>query len=50
MTSATKDDTENYIYTLLDIESDFAKLHCLLDNNSKMTTEECKQLKISLIF
>lgn len=45
MTSATKDDTENYIYTLLDIESDFAKLHCQLDNNSKIATEELQSFK-----
>lgn len=45
MTSATKDDTENYIYTLLDIESDFAKLHCQMDNNSKTATEELQTLK-----
>ncbi len=45
ITSATKDDTENYIYTLLDIESDFAKLHCLLDSNTKTTEDDLQVIK-----
>lgn len=45
MTSATKDDTDDYIYTLLDIESDFAKLHCTLDDTSKLTVEDLQSIK-----
>lgn len=45
MTSATKDDTDDYIYTLLDIESDFAKLHCTLDDTSKLTVDDLQSIK-----
>ena len=43
--TTTKDDTESYIYTLLDIESDFLKLHKVLDDNAKITTQDINSLK-----
>ena len=45
ITSTTKDDTESYIYTLLDIESDFLKLHKFLDDNTKITSQDINSLK-----
>ncbi|MDD3237466.1 MAG: hypothetical protein PHV37_05145 [Candidatus Gastranaerophilales bacterium] len=39
ITTATKDDTDEYIYTLLDIESDFAKLHCALEEKEQEKKE-----------
>jgi len=45
ITSTTKDDTESYIYTLLDIESDFLKLHKFLDDNTKITSQDINALK-----
>lgn len=45
ITTATKDDTDEYIYTLLDIESDFAKLRCALDDSTKITSEDLQAIK-----
>lgn len=45
ITTATKDDTEEYIYTLLDIESDFAKLYCALDESHKSINSDINKLK-----
>ncbi len=45
ITSTTKNDTESYIYTLLDIESDFLKLHKFLDDNTKITSQDINSLK-----
>lgn len=45
VTSATKDDTENYIYTLLDIEADFAKLHTVLNESTNTSVEEIGEIK-----
>lgn len=44
ITTATKDDTEEYIYTLLDIESDFAKLHCAIEEKEQEKKEYLKNL------
>ena len=43
--TAKNDDTESYIYTLLDIESDFLKLHKFLDDNTKITSQDINSLK-----
>ncbi len=43
--TTTKDDTESYIYTLLDIESDFLKLHKALDDSAKVTADDINSLK-----
>lgn len=45
ITRSTKDDTESYIYTLLDIESDFLKLHKFLDDKTQVTTNDINSLK-----
>lgn len=45
ITSSTKNDTESYIYTLLDIESDFLKLHKFLDDSTKLTSSDMNILK-----
>ncbi len=46
ITSTAKNDgTESYIYTLLDIESDFLKLHKFLDDNTKITSQDINSLK-----
>ncbi len=45
ITSTTKNDTESYIYTLLDIESDFLKLHKFLDDNTRITSQDINSLK-----
>ncbi len=45
ITNGTKNDTDSYIYTLLDIESDFLKLHKSLDDNSKNTSNDINALK-----
>ena len=45
ITSTTKNDTESYIYTLLDIESDFLKLHKFLDDKTKVTSDDINSLK-----
>lgn len=45
ITHSTKDDTESYIYTLLDIESDFLKLHKFLDDKTQVTTNDINSLK-----
>ena len=45
ITSTTKGDTETYIYTLLDIESDFLKLHKFLDDKTKVTSDDINSLK-----
>ncbi len=41
----TKDDTDSYIYTLMDIESDFLKLYKFLDDTSKVTSQDINSLK-----
>ena len=45
ITSTTKNDTESYIYTLLDIESDFLKLHKFVDDKTQITTNDINALK-----
>lgn len=45
ITRSTKDDAESYIYTLLDIESDFLKLHKFLDDKTNVTTQDINSLK-----
>ena len=45
ITHSTKDDAESYIYTLLDIESDFLKLHKFLDDKTQTTTKDINALK-----
>lgn len=45
ITSSTKDDTDSYIYTLLDIESDFLKLHKFLDDKTQVTSNDINSLK-----
>ncbi|MBQ9246132.1 hypothetical protein IJ182_07695 [bacterium] len=45
ITSTTKDDAESYIYTLLDIESDFLKLHKFLDDKANITSNDINALK-----
>lgn len=45
ITCSTKNDTESYIYTLLDIESDFLKLHKFLDDSTKITSQDINSLK-----
>lgn len=45
ITSTTKNDTESYIYTLLDIESDFLKLHKFLDDKTNITSNDINALK-----
>lgn len=45
ITSTTKNDAESYIYTLLDIESDFLKLHKFLDDKTKVTSDDINSLK-----
>ena len=45
ITRATKNDSESYVYSLLDIESDFLKLHNFLDNSTKLTSNEIELLK-----
>ena len=45
ITSTTKNDAESYIYTLLDIESDFLKLHKFLDDKTKITSDDINSLK-----
>lgn len=42
---STKDDTDSYIYTLLDIESDFLKLHKFVDDKSIATAQSIDALK-----
>ena len=42
---STKDDTDSYIYTLLDIESDFLKLHKFVDDKTSSTTESINALQ-----
>ncbi|MBQ3642650.1 hypothetical protein II906_12115 [bacterium] len=41
---STKDDTDSYIYTLLDIESDFLKLHKTLDDKTQITEQNINDL------
>lgn len=45
ITRSTKDDTESYIYTLLDIESDFLKLHKFLEEKTQTTSDVVNSLK-----
>lgn len=45
ITRTTKNETESYIYTLLDIESDFLKLHKFLDDKTEQTTQDINSLK-----
>lgn len=45
ITTSSKGDVKEYIYTLLDIESDFAKLHCLIDDSNKNADNEIKAIK-----
>ena len=42
---STKDDADSYIYTLLDIESDFLKLHKFVDDKSIATAQSIDALK-----
>ena len=42
---STKEDTDSYLYTLLDIENDFIKLNKLLDDNTKTTSEDILSIK-----
>ena len=42
---STKDDADSYIYTLLDIESDFLKLHKFIDDKSGATAQNIESLK-----
>ena len=45
ITRTTKNETESYIYTLLDIESDFLKLHKFLDDKTEKTNQDINSLK-----
>ena len=45
ITHSTKNDADSYIYTLLDIESDFLKLHKFLDDKTSTTTQDINSLK-----
>lgn len=45
VTSSAKSDTDSYIYTLLDIESDFLKMHKFMDDNTKTTSNDINALK-----
>lgn len=45
ITRTTKNETESYIYTLLDIESDFLKLHKFLDDKTEQTSQDINSLK-----
>lgn len=45
ITSSSKGDAKEYLYTLLDIESDFAKLHCIIDDSNKTADTELKAIK-----
>ena len=45
ITSTTKNDADSYIYTLLDIESDFLKLHKFVDDKTQVTTNDINALK-----
>ena len=42
---STKDDADSYIYTFLDIESDFLKLHKFVDDKTSATSETINALK-----
>ncbi len=42
---STKEDTDSYLYTLLDIENDFIKLNKLLDDKTKTTSEDILSIK-----
>ncbi len=45
ITSTTKTDADSYIYTLLDIESDFLKLNKIVDDSTKITSNDINSLK-----
>ncbi len=45
ITSSSKGDPKDYVYSLLDIESDFAKLHCLFDESNKNADNELKSIR-----
>lgn len=45
ITHSTRNDADSYIYTLLDIESDFLKLHKFLDDKTNTTTQDINSLK-----
>ncbi len=45
ITHSTTNDNDSYIYSLLDIESDFLKLHKFLDDNTKNTSQNINALK-----
>lgn len=45
ITTSSKGDVKEYLYTLLDIESDFAKLHCLIDDSNKSSDSEIRAIR-----
>lgn len=45
ITHSTRNDADSYIYTLLDIESDFLKLHKFMDDKTQTTTQDINSLK-----
>lgn len=45
ITHSTRNEADSYIYTLLDIESDFLKLHKFLDDKTNTTTNDINSLK-----
>lgn len=45
ITTSSRGDVKEYIYTLLDIESDFAKLHCLIDDSNKTADNEIRAIR-----
>ncbi len=45
ITRSTKNDADSYVYTLLDIETDFLKLHKYLDDKTNVTTQDINSLK-----
>lgn len=47
ITNKTKNDEDSYIYTLLDIESDFLKMHKMMDESTKATAKDISDLKES---
>ncbi len=42
---SSKNDTESYIYTLLDIEADFLKLHKFVEDKTQVTSADINALK-----
>ncbi len=45
ITNTTKSDGDSYIYTLMDIESDFEKLHKSIDDNKKIASDDIQSIK-----